>query len=165
MSKKKFFFALVVSLCFLVLAFDVKVTSGSSMFPSIRDGEILLVFKLAYQFPLSIQEKTVFTWKSVRAGDVVLFKNSGRSVVKRVALESGAPLVVYKNGETTFLCLDNLYLKLSPESYLHLCANGRLHFVPDGYLVVLGDRLDVSHDSRSYGFVAEKNILGKVLFK
>ena len=37
--------------------------------------------------------------------------------------------------------------------------------VPDGYILAVGDNYEVSVDSRDYGFVSVKNVLGKVLCK
>ena len=35
--------------------------------------------------------------------------------------------------------------------------------VPEGYVLVLGDNLSDSVDSRDYGFVSVKNITGKII--
>ena len=37
--------------------------------------------------------------------------------------------------------------------------------VPEGYVLAIGDNYSQSIDSRTYGFVPVKNILGKVLWK
>ena len=37
--------------------------------------------------------------------------------------------------------------------------------VPRGMILAIGDNFENSIDSRTYGFVAQKNILGKVIFK
>ena len=53
-------------------------------------------------------------------------------------------------------------IPLSQIQYLNLKDSAS---VPQGYILAIGDNHEVSVDSRTYGFVSERNILGKVLCK
>ena len=53
-------------------------------------------------------------------------------------------------------------IPLTQEQYLNLKNSSA---VPKGYILAIGDNYEVSVDSRTYGFVSERNILGKVLCK
>jgi signal peptidase I len=121
------------------------------MEPALRDGQYLLVNKLAYKF------------SHPRRGDIVVFpspQDRRRVLIKRivglpgeeVAIVSGQ---VYING----VALDEPYI-------LKANANGSWGprvLGPNEYLV-LGDNRDNSNDSRSFGPISEEDIIGKAWF-
>ncbi|MEL3908788.1 MAG: signal peptidase I [Treponemataceae bacterium] len=149
----------------LILAFDVKVASGLSMSPTIKDSEVLLIFKLAYGLKLPFAKKYLLTWNAPKKQDAVIFRIDGRNVVKRVALASGEKINCKEINSNKYLLLDEKLIKLSGEEFRNICGNSFETWVPEKTFLALGDNLSLSEDSRHYGFVPEESVLGKVLCK
>lgn len=123
---------------------------GSSMFPTLTDGDIVV----------SLKEH------SLQKQDVVAFYYNNKILVKRVIARAGEWVdidedgVVTVNGEE----LDEPYLT---ERALGECDIELPYQVPEGRLFVMGDHRSVSVDSRStsVGCVAEEQIVGKLIFR
>lgn len=132
---------------------------GPSMLPSYTDGQILFVNRLAYGLQGPIIGDYWWIWKAPNFGDPVVVKRpeSGDWVVKRVAGLPGTPVTI----EDHRLNLGSQQILLSPaqEYWLSSCSK-----VPDDSVFLLGDNLDRSQDSRDWGFVPLKNVLGRALF-
>ena len=114
-----FFVALVIKF----FIFDFMIAEGSSMYPAVKPGSILIVCKIYYGIRIPSSMDYLFQWKTPKKGDVVVFFTPhGDIAVKR-------------------------------------CAE-----VPQkDMFFALGDNEFHSFDSRSYGPVPKKNIIGKVL--
>ncbi len=147
---------------------------GSSMLPSLEDGQYIIVNKLSYaQFDLGIfdflpffdagEDSTRHLFGSPKRGDVVVFespRNPDRDFIKRIIGEPGDKVdvrdgVVYINGER----LEEPYVsRLS-------CPCGSWD-VPEGHYFVLGDHRNNSSDSRAstVGMIPEGKIIGKAWF-
>lgn len=136
------------------------IVEGTSMLPTLHDGERLLVNKLIYY------KWKQFEWGRIERGDVVVFwypKSPDKSFVKRVIGLPGETVevrngVVYINGYR----LNEKYL--DPE-YNQSLANFPLRKIEDHYYFVMGDNRDNSSDSRYWGLVPEKYIYGKAFFR
>lgn len=123
---------------------------GSSMTPTLVDGDIVVSLKTA----------------DFQRGDVVAFYYNNKILVKRVIAVSGEWVDitqegdVYVNGEL----LDEPYLK---EKSLGNCNIELPYQVPESRIFVVGDHRSVSIDSRntSVGCVAEEQIVGKLVFR
>ncbi len=121
---------------------------GFSMLPTLRDGELVLVNKLAYRF------------SSPARGDIIVFRsttNTDMELIKRVI---GLP------GETVQIGGGRVLVngQALNEPYIHASPNysGEWH-VPSGYLFVLGDNRNDSSDSHSWGFLPVENVIGKAM--
>jgi signal peptidase I len=129
------------------------------MVPAYTDGQILFVNRLAYGLQGPIIGEYLWIWKAPNVGDPVVVKRpeSGEWVVKRVAGLPGAPLSVRDH----LLDVGGRTIFLSPaqEYWLASCPQ-----VPQGSLFVLGDNLASSQDSRDWGFVPIRDVLGRSLF-
>jgi len=124
---------------------------GQSMEPNLHPSEYLLVDKISYQF------------NSPQRGDIIVFLPPGinppRPYIKRVVgmpgekfeIKGGQVLI---NGKT----LEEPYLKSS-----HGTDYPEITIPPNGYFV-LGDNRNNSSDSRTFGFVAKQNIIGRAWF-
>jgi signal peptidase I len=145
---------------FLVFVAQPVVVDGSSMLPTLHDGERLIVNKLVYY---KIER---FSWGHVNRGDVIVFwypKNPDKSYVKRVIglpgdiveLRNG---IVYVNDQV----MHEFYLD---GSYNQAAGNLSPQKVEDHYYFVMGDNRDNSSDSRYWGLVPEKYVYGKVFFR
>ncbi len=144
---------------------------GSSMEPSLRHGQYLLVNKLAYlsidpvglrsQIPLlpELISGRRYLLGTPQKGDVVVFhfpKDPTRDFIKRIIGTPGDQVEV--RGSHVFLNgqqLDEPYLREEPR------YNVPAQSVPSGQYFVLGDNRNNSSDSHVWGMVPEENLLGK----
>lgn len=151
---------------FVVQAF--KIPSGS-MLPTLLIGDHLLVNKFMYGVKMPFTGKLLIPFNEPERGDVVVFRfPKDRSVdyIKRVIGTPGDTVEirekkVYINGEP----IEDPYAHISTPSVLNANASPRDNFgpvlVPDDRIFVMGDNRDNSYDSRFWGFVDQKDILGK----
>lgn len=121
---------------------------GSSMLPTLRDREFLLVDKVAYGIGVPGR------------GDIVVFHSTteaDKDLVKRII---GLPrdTVIIANGRVSVNGqeLSEPYIAAAPE------YSGEWH-VPEASLFVLGDNRNDSSDSHMWGYLPEKNVIGKAL--
>lgn len=95
---------------------------------------------------------------NVRRGEILVFPSpeSQKLIVKRCMLTEGDPIII----DGYWLKTDRGSYYLSRDQQRFLSSYGS---VPEGSLLLLGDNQFHSHDSRDFGFIAEKHILGKVI--
>lgn len=143
--------------------FDFMKTSGQSMTPSIKDGEVIFVNKLAYGLALPDYKNFIIQWKKPEKNDVVVFLHENKLVVKRCVLTEGDSIEISRDKHYTFtLRVGENYIPLSLEQEYWLKSFEK---VPEGFIFVAGDNFENSIDSRNYGFVSAKNITGKIIGK
>jgi len=147
-----------------------KIPSGS-MLPTLQIGDHLLVNKFIYGTKIPFTDKRVLVWKKIERGDIVVFKfPKDRSVdyIKRVIGISGDTVQV-KNKKVLIngKAIEDTHAHFTATSILSPSAGPRDNFgpvkVPEGKIFVMGDNRDNSYDSRFWGFVDEKDVLGKAL--
>jgi len=167
--------AAVVFMLLQVTVRNFKV-DGSSMDPTLEDGQYLLVNRLVYlRVELDRLAKIVPFWKAgegssrhaihaPKRGEVIVFEfpdsnpnNPRKDFVKRVVGLPGETMrmfdgKVFVNEEV----LDEPYLSQKDHSNASEVTLG------EGEYYVLGDNRAHSNDSRSWGAVPEANIRGKV---
>lgn len=144
-----------------IFVFEILTVSGQSMMPAIKDGQRLFVSKVSYGIVKPYGEKLLVQWKKPERGDIVIYLYNNKIVVKRCLAVSGDLLAYSQDKEYNYsLRVNDSVISLSQEQYLRLKDSPS---VPEGYILAIGDNYDVSVDSRYYGFVSERNILGKVL--
>lgn len=99
----------------------------------------------------------------IKADDLVFFKlNEENTFVKRVVAVPGD----YINTEHQRLYVNGKKVKTTKSDFdalLHLKGMSQ-QIVPKKCYIVLGDHLDESVDSRSFGCVNKAEIIGKVIF-
>jgi signal peptidase I len=176
---------LLFGITFLVQAF---VIPTGSMEDTLLVGDHLLVDKLAYA-PAGGIASLVLPYSEVERGDIVVFRypeDITQTFVKRVIGEPGDRLrfeeqqlflngqrikesfVYHKSGyvdpyRDNFPSLPNVALSEAASTMLETSVqNGEL-VVPEGHYFVMGDNRDNSSDSRYWGFVPRRNIIGKPL--
>lgn len=124
--------------------------SGSSMEPTLRDGEILIL------------QKT----DDFETGDLIAFYYQSRILLKRVIGTAGDYIDIDAQGNVSVngIWLDEPYVT---ERSLEECDIRLPYQVPDGRVFVMGDHRSVSIDSRTreVGCVAQEQMVGKVAFR
>ncbi len=163
-----------------------KIPSGS-MEPTLQAGDFILTNKFTYGFRLPVTHQKIFSVSEVKHGDIIVFrypKNEKINYIKRVIglpgdkvrFDSGRvwingkeqpieAIAEKKNLQIYRESLVNMTHQLQFEKDTSLRVNLAAEFiVPEHHYFVLGDNRDHSQDSRFWGFVPEKNLVGKALF-
>ena len=142
------FLALVL---IFVTTFLMSVVTGSSMEQTFKNGQLLLVRRRNFLNP------------NLHRGDVVLIQRERREVIiKRIyklpgeEIQRGPPYIYEQNKSR--LLMD--YYDQKAEKTLEGISTR--YFVPKGYILVLGDNAQVSEDSRFFGPVAIRDVIGTV---
>lgn len=151
---------------FVVQAF--KIPSGS-MKPTLLVGDWLLVNKFIYGVKLPFLRSTLIPVSKPERGDTIVFiypLDRSKDFIKRVIGIAGDTVEVrdkkvYINEKP----LDDPYGVHTDNLVIPKTIQPRDQFgpvkVPDGTVFVMGDNRDQSYDSRFWGFVDLKDILGK----
>ena len=140
---------------------DILQVSGASMEGTISNEGVIAVNRLAYGFSFPFTSSLVTQWKKPERDDIVIYLYNNKIVVKRcVAIEGDS--LDYKQESGYILLTGGKEITLTFQQYEHM---KNYSSVPEGYVLAIGDNYPKSVDSRTYGFVPIKNILGKVIWK
>ncbi len=143
--------AAVYATLIVTFGFQVARVEGQSMAPTLEDQDRLIVNKLIYKL------------HKPQIGDIVMLYyplDPDKSFVKRVVAEPGDTIKsingrVYRNDVP-------LRDDFIPEEYKSLNDTWGPRTVPQGQYFVMGDHRNNSSDSRTWDWVPEKYIIGKV---
>lgn len=151
--------SLAIFVVLYVFAIQPHQVKGLSMYPTFHDGEYLLTNKITYRF------------NDPNYGDIIIFKapyHEDLDYIKRIVALPGDKVKLqggkfFLNGEVlnedSYLSSDVMTLE---ERFL---KEGVEIVVPDETYFVAGDNRPHSSDSRDFGPVPEKNIIGKAWFR
>ncbi|OGV89703.1 signal peptidase I [Microgenomates group bacterium RBG_19FT_COMBO_39_10] len=150
-----FVIALAIFVLMYLFLFQPHQVRGNSMYPNFQDQEYLLTDKITYQL------------SEPKRGDVIVFKAPGNEeydYIKRIAGLPGDSIKVEDchilvNGQT--LTEDYLPENLCTSTG-HFWQSGQSITLDENQYFVAGDNRPYSSDSRDWGTVPEKNIVGKV---
>ena len=142
--------AAVYAVLIVTFGFQVARVEGMSMAPTLEDQDRLIVNKLIYRL------------SAPRKGDIVMLYypvDPDKSFVKRVIGEEG-DMVRIVDGH---VYVNDVPLKddYVPNDFRSHDDYGPL-VIPEGYYFVMGDHRNNSSDSRNWGMVPKKYIIGKV---
>jgi signal peptidase I len=151
---------------FVVQAF--KIPSGS-MIPTFEVGDRIFVNKFVYGARLPFTDIRLPAVRQPERGDIVVFLSPElprKDFVKRLVAKGGEKVLikngnVYINGEIV-----RTPKSISVNQYYNRGDYGREGesvTVPDDCYFMLGDNSANSRDSRYWGFVPKKNIIGKAI--
>src|SRR3989339_24738 len=143
----------IFMMVYLLLVQPHKV-DGSSMYPNFEDKEYILTDKVTYRRV------------DPQRGDVVVFHAPppyDSDLIKRVVGLPGETILV-EDGKV-FINGSQLSEKYLPGSYQttekSFLRNGVPYVIPDEYYAVFGDNRGYSSDSREWGPISKKAIVGK----
>ncbi len=152
-------FALSIFVLIYLFLFRPHQVSGMSMFPSFNNRDFILSEKVTYRF------------HEPRRGDVIIFKAPPTEVCAAIECEY-IKRVIGLPGETVLLRHNHIYIngRRLEEPYLPLntqtrsgsfLVEGKPVVVPAHHYLVLGDNRSGSRDSRDFGFINRKAIVGR----
>lgn len=142
--------AAVYATLIVTFGFQVARVEGMSMAPTLADQDRLIVNKLAYRIG------------EPRRSDIVMLYypiDPAKSFVKRV---------VGEEGDTVRIVDGRVFVNEVPMPDEYVPTEFRGHddwgpqVVPEGYYFVMGDHRNNSSDSRHWGYVPKRYIIGKV---
>ncbi|MBD1834159.1 signal peptidase I [Cyanobacteria bacterium FACHB-472] len=153
---------LLIALCLALLirtfVAEPRYIPSDSMLPTLQVGDRLVVEKISYRFHAPNQ------------GDIVVFDPPQKLQIQGYAKDQafikrviGTPghVVKVKNGK---VYLDNSPLQedyiAEPPEY-----NWGPALVPEDHLLVMGDNRNNSNDSHVWGFLPQKNVIGRAFFR
>lgn len=140
---------------FIIQAF--KIPTGS-MKPTLNENDRIFVSKYIYRF------------KEPQRADIVVFKSPEdpkKDFIKRL-IAAGGETVQIKDGSILINGSPVQVLQMQAVYYYNrgdYGSAGQKITVPEGHFYVLGDNSSSSRDSRYWGFVPRKYIIGKAVFR
>ena len=170
------------------LAEPFRIPSGS-MLPTLLIGDYILVNKYEYGIRLPITKTKIFNISEPKRGDVIVFRYPGNEDINFIKRVIGIPGDKIKYYNKQLYVNGVIYKKRKQETHEYLSDFGRQEleiftendnqkiynilndnmspvnddefFVPENKYFVMGDNRDHSSDSRYWGFVPEKNLVGE----
>ena len=165
-----------------------RIPSGS-MLPTLEIGDFIMVNKFTYGLKLPVSHNTLLAMDVPQRGDVAVFRypqDPSKDYIKRIVAIpgdrvvykdkqlhiNGVPITQINDGSEPYMSIygTDLFTKteyLGDVKHNILVADSlsgrpeREWQVPQANYFVMGDNRDNSNDSRVWGFVPEKNLVGK----
>ena len=156
--KENYIYLIIIVLVILIKIFVITPVrvNGSSMEPTLEEGDIMLLNKLSYKFG------------DVKRFDIIVIRDDDddEDIIKRVIGLPGERIeykdnILYVNGKK----VDEKFTKeYSDELNDYSIDNLESETIPEDYYFVLGDNRPKSKDSTELGFIHKDKIKGKASF-
>ncbi|HKP12481.1 MAG TPA: signal peptidase I, partial [Blastocatellia bacterium] len=154
-------FAAVMAVLIVVFVVQPVKVEGTSMQPRLENEERIFVNKFKYNF------------EPIQRGDIIVFwfpDDPGKSFIKRIIGLPGENIDMDALGRVTIngVPLDESYLAPQRNQMARakwMSVHSEWKNIKQHYYFVMGDNRDASNDSRSWGWVPEKYIYGKAMFR
>lgn len=156
---KIIFLAALIVLPIRYFLFQPFIVKGESMSPNFESGDYLIINEISYRF------------SEPERGDVVVFKTDfipgyyGQRFIKRIvglpgetAQIKAGKVYITDNGKTVELAEKYLLNSLETQGDIIITLKSDQYFV-------LGDNRQYSYDSRAWGVVPKKDIIGKAFLR
>lgn len=145
---------ILIALILRFFVFNITLVDGKSMYPTLDDGDRL------------ITEKISLNWREVKRGDILVIHapdKVNQNYIKRVVAVAGDRIelkdgLVYLNGEV----LKEKYIVDNPT---HPYRGVSVWDIKEGQVFVMGDNRGASNDSRSFGPIDVKEVMGISIFR
>lgn len=150
--------AIVIAFLIRMFIAEPRYIPSDSMFPTLQQGDRLVIEKVSYYFHPPMR------------GDIVVFQppnqlqmqgyDQNQAFIKRT-IALGGDTVSVQDGIVSVndQSLQEDYIAELPAYNLPLLQ------VPEGKIFVMGDNRNNSNDSHIWGFLPEKNIIGRAVFR
>ena len=152
MNKKQILEIVLASLLALFLAgfirvffFDTYIVSNKSMEPTFYEGDEILLLK------------NNFLFNKIDNFDVIVFRMGSNNLVKRVIGKEGDKVEIFEGG---------LYLNdelIRHKYYIFSKEDNAVYNIGKNQYFVLGDNIALSEDSRDFGLINKKDIIGHII--
>jgi len=172
---KVFILALVIITPIRIFLFQPFFVQGASMEPNFEDGQYLIINELGYkETEIGLGDKSIFSvdsFKELKREDVVVFrypKDPKQYFIKRVIGLPGEKIKISEGKVQIFNKENPDGIILDESGYLPqgLKTQGELtEQLGVNEYFVMGDNRSGSHDSRAWGPVDKKFIIGRVLIR
>ena len=142
---------IVIALLIKEFVFSPIKVNGTSMYPTLNDGDIMILNEIGYHL------------NGVNRFDIVVVKKNNDRIIKRVIGLPGEK-VTYKDNKL-FINGEEVI-----EDFTHDITHNfdlseiNVDVIPEGYYFVVGDNRGNSKDSRMIGLVSRSEIKGKTSF-
>lgn len=146
----KYIIVIIIVLLLFIFVIGLQQVVGPSMSPNLEEGNVIIINKLIYRL------------KDISRNDVIVLSQDEKYMIKRVIGLPGE-FVEYKdnyvliNGVKYKEAFINENIKTEDFSIKDLGYD----VIPNNMYLVLGDNRENSLDSRSYGLISKKQVIGK----
>jgi signal peptidase I len=155
-EQKKTVLRFVCKLAVLVLVvwavftfvFGLRLVSGETMYPMLRDGDLILYFRLERDYQID---------------DVVAFQVDDQSLEARIVAQGGDVVDMTDDGQLVIngnVEDEDIFYSTWPETFSDLTYP---YTVEEGGYFVLSDFRTAAYDSRDFGAISAKDLDGKVI--
>jgi len=149
--------------------FQIYKIPTTSMVPTLMPGDKIFVSRLSYGPKIPFTQFRVPGLAQPRRGDVIVFippHDRKKAYIKRLIGLEGEKIVL-KNGNIYIDGKEMVDPRIARNYYYNqgdYAQEGKEIIVPQGKYFFLGDNSISSMDSRFWGFVDKKDIVGKAIF-